>query len=81
MPCSHTQKTLTEEDRLYIKSADDNNCVSCLIEKLGRPLSQAEVAQLLDISKMRVSQIERVALKKFTRRFGMKYGRTLLLTD
>ncbi len=75
--CNHSTP-LTEDDRNYVISPENNNCVTCLIEAVGRPLSQAEVAEALGISKMRVSQIEKVALKKFTRRFGMKFGRNIL---
>lgn len=80
--CKHSSNTNDEHYRYSIDSpaiVGHNNCVLCLIEFYGRPLSQAEVAEILGISKMRVSQIERVALKKFRRRFGMKFGKNILL--
>ena len=77
--CKHSNGPITEEYRYHVFSEENNNCVLCLIENVGRPLSQSEVAEVLGVSKMRISQIEKIASKKFNRRFGMKFGKKILL--
>jgi len=55
-------RKLTENDRYYIDSEEHNNCYLCLIKEKGS-MTQEEVGKYMGISKMRVSQIERTALK------------------
>lgn len=61
--CKHYKFTLTEEDRHYVDSLKDNNCVLCLVNRKG-PMSQEEIGKYLGLCKMRVSQIQQIAEKK-----------------
>lgn len=70
--CKHYLVRLTSENRHFINSAKDNNCVLCLADRLG-PLTQAEVAAYLGVSKMRICQIEKKALKKVRKKINMLY--------
>jgi len=63
MSCNHYSKFLTKEDRYYVNSECHNNCVLCLIQEKG-PMTQKQVGEYLGLSKMRISQIERKAIKK-----------------
>ena len=56
-----------EECRCWIDYPEDNNCVNVAIEKHGAMTLQ-EVAKRLGISLVRVSQIEKQALKKLSKR-------------
>ena len=61
----HKQKN--EEDRAWIDYPEDNNCGFTAIEKHGA-MTLEEVAKRLGISLVRVSQIEKQALKKLAKR-------------
>ena len=63
--CKHYNFTLTENDRHFIDSLEDNNCVLCLVNRRGL-MSQEDTGKYLGISKMRVSQIEKIAKKKLS---------------
>ena len=56
-----------EECRCWIDYPEDNNCINVAIEKHGA-MTLAEVAKRLNISLVRVSQIEKQALKKLSKR-------------
>ena len=56
-----------ENPRCYIDYPEDDNCIYTAIEKLGA-MTLAEVAKRLGISLVRVSQIEKQALKKLSKR-------------
>jgi hypothetical protein len=67
MACSHYPRILIEEvDRYYINSLEHNNCVFCLIQDKG-PMVQEEVGKYFGVGKMRISQIEQIALKKINK--------------
>jgi hypothetical protein len=67
MSCAHYAFKLEEQDRHYVKSDTDNNCVLCLANRVG-PMSYDKIAEYLGYSKMRISQIEKLALAKFKKR-------------
>ena len=56
-----------EECRCWIDYPEDDNCINVAIEKHGA-MTLAEVAKRLNISLVRVSQIEKQALKKLSKR-------------
>lgn len=64
--CKHYRFLLTEKNRHYVNAPEYDNCVLCLAEK--GPLTQAEVANYLGLSKMRVCQIEQAARQKLEKR-------------
>jgi len=65
----HRVVVLKEEDRHFINSEEHNNCVICLSEAKG-PMTQAEIASYLDLSKMRICQIEHKALEKLKKKLN-----------
>lgn len=67
MSCPHYPFTLETEDRHFIPSQDHNNCVLCLVNDKGS-MTQEQVGNYLGLTKMRISQIERQALKKLEKR-------------
>ena len=67
MACPHYGHKLTEDERYFIDSEEHNNCTFCLVHDKG-PMTQEEVAKYFGISKMRVCQIEKRALKTFTKK-------------
>lgn len=76
MSCKHYDKILDKEDRHYVVAEQYNNCVLCLVEAVG-PMTQEKVGEYLNISKMRVSQCEKRALKKITKRCKLIFGKKL----
>jgi DNA-directed RNA polymerase sigma subunit (sigma70/sigma32) len=70
MACKHFKLLLTEKDRYYINSEEDNNCVFCLINRKGT-MTQDSIGKYLGLSKMRVSQIQEIALKKVGRKIKL----------
>lgn len=60
---------MTEEDRYHIESEEHNNCVLCLIDDKGS-MTQEEISQYFKLTKMRICQVEKEALKKFNKRMG-----------
>jgi len=56
-----------EECRMWIDYPEDNNCVLKAIEKHG-PMTLDQVSKRLGVSIVRVSQIEKAALKKLSKR-------------
>jgi len=66
MSCKHYNHKLKKNERHYINSAKNNNCVLCLAENEG-PMTQNEIGKCFGISKVRVNQIEKKALKKINR--------------
>lgn len=56
-----------EESRSFIDYPEDNNCIYVAIEKHGA-MTLDEVSKRLGISLVRVSQIEKQALKKLSKR-------------
>jgi len=56
-----------EPCRCWIDYPEDDNCINVSIEKHG-PMTLQEVAKRLGISLVRVSQIEKQALKKLSKR-------------
>lgn len=67
--CRHYALTLEESDRHYINEPKYNNCVLCLSEQEG-PMTQAEIARYLGLSKMRVCQIEHQAVAKLKKKMN-----------
>ena len=67
--CQHFEHYLTESDRHFIYSPEYNNCLFCLVNSKG-PMSQEEIAVYLGLSKMRICQIEKIALEKFKTRMS-----------
>jgi hypothetical protein len=62
------RKCCTAEDcRCWIDYPEDDNCVNVAVEKHGA-MTLEEVAKRLGISLVRVSQIEKAALKKLSKR-------------
>jgi len=57
-------------DKCWIDYPEDNNCIYCTIEKNG-PMTLDEVSKRLKISLVRVSQIEKEALKKLSKRIKL----------
>lgn len=67
MICQHYWRILGKEDRHYIKSEEHSNCVLCLVNVEG-PMTQEQIAEHFQLSKMRVCQLEKQALKKFNKK-------------
>jgi DNA-directed RNA polymerase specialized sigma subunit len=65
--CIHYNYILDDKHRHYVYSPEYNNCVLCLVNAKGN-MSQEEVGKYLGYSKMRILQIERLALKKLLKR-------------
>jgi len=65
--CCHYREPLNEDHRHYINELKYNNCVLCVSEWCG-PLTQDVISKYLGLSKMRICQIERIALKKMKKR-------------
>ena len=59
-----------EESRCWIDYPEDDNCIYVAISKHGQ-LTLEEVAKRLNISLVRVSQIEKQALKKLSKRIKL----------
>tara|TARA_Y100001973_G_scaffold96095_1_gene150404 strand:+ start:2821 stop:3063 length:243 start_codon:yes stop_codon:yes gene_type:complete len=56
-----------EEYRMWIDYPEDNNCALKAIEKHG-PMTLDQISKRLGVSIVRVSQIEKQALKKLSKR-------------
>ena len=54
-------------ERCWIDYPEDNNCVNVSISKHG-PMTLDEISKRLGISLVRVSQIEKQALRKLSKR-------------
>jgi hypothetical protein len=68
MPCQHFSELVSvEQERDYVNSVEDNNCIYCLVKRVG-PMTQEQVAMYLDDSVVRISQIEIKALKKLRKK-------------
>lgn len=67
MTINYRHEALNKAHRYYISSKQDNNCVICLINKTGK-MTQDKVGQVLGLTKMRISQIEKQALAKLRKR-------------
>lgn len=63
MNCKHFKKQLKVSDRHFVNSPKHDNCILCLVNDQGS-MTQDEVANILGISKVRVSQFEVQALRK-----------------
>jgi DNA-binding XRE family transcriptional regulator len=74
MRCKHYGRVLQDGDRHFVESEKHDNCVLCLVNEEGS-MTQEQVGQYLQISKMRVSQIERQALKKIKRKYFRLFGK------
>ena len=59
-----------EDDRCWIDYPEDDNCIHEAIRKNG-PMTLEQVALRLGISLVRVSQIEKQALKKLSKRIKL----------
>lgn len=55
------------KERCWIDYPEDNNCIYCSIDKHG-PMTLYEISKRLNISLVRVSQIEKEAIKKLHKR-------------
>ena len=69
--CKH-YLMLDENHRHFIDAEDYGNCVLCLSEAKG-PMTQAEIAKYLGVSKMRICQIEHRIMKKLKKRMKHLY--------
>ena len=67
-PCPHCGEK--DRSKCWIDFPLDNNCIYKSIDKHG-PMTLAEVAKRLKISLVRVSQIEKEALKKLSKRIKL----------
>ena len=56
-----------EDCKMWIDYPEDNNCTLNSIQKHG-PMTLAEVSKRLGVSIVRISQIEKAALKKLSKR-------------
>ena len=62
--CNHTNTPCVKEGcRMWINYTEDLNCTEIAIEKNGR-MTLKEVGKRLEVSYVRVTQIEKDALKK-----------------
>ena len=61
-----------KKERCWIDYPEDNNCIHCTIDKYGS-LTLDEAAKRLHISLVRVSQIEKEALKKLSKRIKFDF--------
>jgi len=59
-----------DKERCWIDYPEDDNCVYTAIRKHG-PMTLEQVAKRLGISLVRVSQIEKQALKKLSKRIKL----------
>ena len=66
--CEHYVRELKKENRHYIDAFDYNNCVLCLANEHPDGMTQAEIANFLGLSKMRICQIEHQALNKLDKK-------------
>lgn len=80
MSCKHSTAVLSKDDRYYVNSAEHNNCVFCLVNEKG-PMTQDEISKYLEISKMRVCQVERRAVSKLSKRINLFFGEDFPLQD
>jgi len=80
MSCKHYDFVLIQSDRHFIDSPKHNNCVLCLVKDKG-PMTQEEVSKYLGISKMRVSQIERKAIKRLKKKTFQFFSENPLLDN
>lgn len=70
MSCKHFIETVSEEqEKYYVNSSIDNNCINCLIQRVG-PMTQSQVASYLGDSIVRISQIEIKALRKIRKKIN-----------
>lgn len=70
--CKHYLQ-LQEDHRHFVDAKDYGNCVLCLSEAKG-PMTQAEIAGYIGLSKMRVCQIEHKAVAKLKKKFKKLYN-------
>lgn len=68
--CSHFSETLSEDHRYFVNSSNHSNCVFCLIDDKGK-MTQEEVGRYFDLTKMRISQLEKQALDKFKKKMKL----------
>lgn len=66
--CPHCKKE--DQSRCWIDYPEDDNCIHVAISKHGA-MTLAEVAKRLNLSLVRVSQIEKAALKKLSKRIKL----------
>ena len=66
MSCKHYLRKLNPEDRHYIMAEEYNNCCICAAET--GPKTQEEVGTFLGLSKMRISQIEKQAIRNLKKK-------------
>lgn len=60
---------LSEDHRYFVESEEHNNCVFCLIDDKG-PMTQEDISQYFNLTKMRICQIEKEAIKKVNKRIS-----------
>ena len=60
------------KERCWIEYPEDNNCVYCTVEKNGA-MTLDEASKRLHISLVRVSQIEKEAMKKLSKRIKFDF--------
>lgn len=66
MACEHYPFGLSEKHRHFVDTHDAmqyNNCLLCIAGQKG-PMTQEEVGKYLNLTKMRISQIERQAMQR-----------------
>lgn len=67
MSCKHYNFDLTESHRHHIESEEHNNCVLCLVDEKG-PMNYEQISQYIGLTKTRILQIEKWAIKKLGKR-------------
>ena len=65
--CKHYATVLKKDNRHFVNEPKYDNCVLCLSEREG-PMTQAQIAKYLNLSKMRICQIEHQAIAKFRKK-------------
>ena len=66
--CKHYYVDLSKEDRHFVDSPENDNCLLCLVNANPDGMTQAEIAGYLGLSKMRICQIEHQALNKIDKK-------------
>ncbi len=69
--CKH-YLVLEENHRHFVEAEEYDNCVLCLSETKG-PMTQAEIASYMGLSKMRICQIEHQAVAKLKKKLKKNF--------
>jgi predicted ArsR family transcriptional regulator len=70
--CEHYLNGLKKGQRHYVNAPEYDNCILCLVNAKG-PMTLQEIAKYLNISKMRVCQLQKIAEKKMFEKMQKYY--------